>query len=119
MTPPPARGSLVAIAGLKRPDEQYRRSVFESARVELGATEYELELGWVYVHPEDRGTGLGADLCRQLIARAAHDGVLATTRPDNVPMTTILASLAFTLVGRPFPHTRRKESLALFVRPAP
>lgn len=48
-------GELVAIAGLKAPTESYRVAVFDRAGAKSSPTDFELELGWVYVVPESRG----------------------------------------------------------------
>ncbi|HSR67799.1 MAG TPA: GNAT family N-acetyltransferase [Acidobacteriota bacterium] len=106
-----------AISGLKAPSPGYRESLFEKARSGLSAAPYELELGWVYVVPHERGKGLGADLCRRLLQSEGTCGLFATTRPDNAPMIKILSALGFRRVGQPYP--RRRERLTLFLRPPP
>lgn len=112
-------GELVAIAGLKDPDERYRIDVFERSRAGASAANYPLELGWVYVVPEHRGKRLGERLCRRLLEDASSDGVFATTRPDNEPMIQILRVLGFAGAGEPFRHPRRDEELVLFLRKQP
>lgn len=112
-----AEGALSAIAGLKAPGGEYRRAVFEKAGAAGDADDYRLELGWVYVAPEQRGRGLGEDLCRRLLAQARGCGVFATTRPDNAPMIRILLRLGFTRAGEPYPRADRDEQLVLFLLP--
>lgn len=107
-------GTLAAIAGLKAPSEQYRDDVFTKADAGLAATEYRLELGWIFVLPDHRGKGLGQQLCEQLLERQSAGGVFATTRTDNMHMMRILDALHFTRIGRPYP--RRDELLVLFIR---
>lgn len=109
-----AGGTLAAIAGLKAPGEQYRNDVFTKADAGLCATEYPLELGWIFVRPDHRGKGLGQQLCEQLLERPSSGGVFATTRTDNAPMMRILDALHFKRIGKPYP--RRDEQLVLFVR---
>ena len=112
-----AGDNLTAIAALKAPDARYRNDVFNSADAGVGSAGYELELGWVFVFPDERGQGIAGDLCRKLLARSPRSPVFATTRPNNDPMIKILLGLGFARVGKPFP--RRDEMLALFLRPAP
>lgn len=114
-----ADDTLAAIAGLKAPDAQYRDQVFAKAASSVSPTDYELELGWVFVCPAHRGNRIGASLCRVLLAQQPESGVFATTRPDNGAMIKILGALGFVQAGKPYPHVRRNEDLALFLRSAP
>ncbi|MGD8331800.1 MAG: GNAT family N-acetyltransferase [Acidobacteriota bacterium] len=114
-----SRATLAAIAALKGPAAAYRDDVFAKAAPEADPTGYELELGWVFVVPEQRRQGIAAALCRALLAREPGHPVFATTRPDNTAMIGILSALDFERLGRPYPHVRRDEELALFVRGSP
>lgn len=106
--------TLVAIAGLKKPDERYRKAIFAKAEARVRASDYGLELGWVFVVPAYRGRRIAEQLCRTLLGRVPTSHVFATTRPDNVQMISILVGLDFARVGRPFP--RRNEELVLFLK---
>ncbi|MDX1578971.1 MAG: GNAT family N-acetyltransferase [Gemmatimonadota bacterium] len=107
-------GSLVAVAALKRPDESYRRDVFLKAGVPVRPSDVELELGWVFVTPDRRGSGIARRLCAELLAAVPGTALFATTRPDNLPMARILLDLDFERSGRPY--SREAEELALFLR---
>lgn len=106
--------SLVAIAALKAPGARYRERVFAEAGIGASPSEYELELGWVYVVAAHRGRGLGKDLCRQLLAQVESAPVFATTCPDNVGMVRTLSGLGFSRAGQPY--IRRNQELAVFLR---
>lgn len=114
----PQEGELGAIAGLKAPGDRYRQKLFEKAAVRADPAEYPLDLGWVFVLPSYRGHGFGESLCRRLLARVPTTGVFSTTRPDNRPMIRILLGLGFLPDGKPYPHPRRDEELAVFLRSA-
>ena len=114
----PREGELGAIAGLKAPAVRYRQELFEKAAVDADPAEYSLDLGWVFVLPGHRGHGIGESLCRRLLARVPTTGVFSTTRPDNRSMIRILLGLGFARAGKPYPHPRRDEELAVFLRPA-
>lgn len=107
--------SPAAIAALKAPTASYREDVFRKASSRVLSTGYGLELGWVYVVPEHRGRRIARSLCSELLACVAGCPVFATTRPDNAPMIRILLALGFRRSGRPFPHPRRLEEIALYV----
>lgn len=110
-----AGGTLAAIAALKAPPERYRDDVFEKANAGVSAADYELELGWVFVAPAQRGNRIAESLCRLLLARVPASPVFATTRPNNDSMIRILLALGFARTGKPYP--RRNEELVLFLRP--
>ncbi len=109
-----AGGSLVAVAAIKAPGERYRRDVFAQADAPVTPADHPLELGWVFVVPDYRRTGIAEALCRALLARAPTSSLFATTRPGNEFMIRILSALGFARVGKPYP--RRDEELVLFVR---
>ena len=109
-----AGGGLAAVAGLKAPDQRYREGIFQKADVPVSPADYELELGWIFVVPAQRGNRIAESLCRALLASEPTSGVLATTRPNNIAMIRILLALGFARTGRPYP--RRQEELALFLR---
>lgn len=107
-------GTLAAIAALKAPSEEHRQGIFEMADAPVSASDYELDLGWIFVLPAYRGHRIATTLCRLLLARVPTSRVFATTRPNNAPMIKILRALGFTQVGKPYP--RRNEELMLFLR---
>lgn len=111
-----APATLAAIAALKVPAPEYRDDVFAKAEAGIDPHAFELELGWVFVLPEQRRQGIAAALCCALLAREPARAVFATTRPDNAAMIGILSALRFERVGKPYPHVRRGEDLSLFVR---
>lgn len=105
---------LMAIAALKVPTELHREDLFGAAEADVSSAGYELELGWVYVVPDYRGSRIATHLCRLLLGRVSKTGVFATTRSNNSSMRRILHALDFGEVGKPFP--RRNEELVLFLR---
>jgi GNAT superfamily N-acetyltransferase len=108
--------TLAAIAALKAPAPEYRDDVFAKADAGMDPQPFGLELGWVFVLPEQRRQGVAAALCRTLLAREPGHAIFATTRPDNAAMIGILSVLGFDLVGKPYRHVRRGEDLSVFVR---
>jgi predicted GNAT family N-acyltransferase len=105
---------VTAIAALKAPDAAYRNDVFRKAEVGADPREYELELGWVFVVPAQRGNRIAEGLCHQLLASVPTSSVFATTRPNNAFMTKILSALGFRQAGRPY--LRNKQELVVFLR---
>lgn len=110
-----AAAGLCGVAALKAPGPEERRALFLGAGLPRGAERYELDLGWVFVLPEHRERGIGAAMCRELLARVAGAPVFSTTATDNGPMQRILAREGFAPAGHPYP--RRDEHLVLFLRP--
>ena len=109
-----ADGELVGVAALKVRTEEYRRDLFVKAGVPDGHCDYGLELGWVFVAPSHRQSGIAGRLCRVLMERAQACGVFSTTRTDNEFMSRILLSIGFERTGKPYLY--RGEELQLFLR---
>ena len=110
----PVRDTLRAVAAIKAPDERSRHDLFKLAAAPVDGSDYQLELGWVFVAPAYRGRQIAEDLCRQLLVRVPASPLFATTRAGNEPMMRILEALGFARVGRPFP--RRDNDFLLYLR---
>lgn len=108
---------LVGVAGLKYPNAAYRARVSQGSRVAIPATEFEFELGWIFVLPSARG-GKSLPLCTELLAAAEKKGVFATTRTGNTAMHKTLLKLGFEPAGRSWPSRKNEDDLLLFVRSA-
>lgn len=106
-------GTVIAVAGLKRPSEEHTARVFAEAGADIRPADCSVELGWVFVVPDHQGNRIASKLCGELMKRSRGSCVYATTRPNNVPMIQILLALGFVRTGRPF--VRRGQELALFI----
>lgn len=106
---------LVGVAGLKHPSVNHRAELETGSGEALDAAEIPLELGWVYVRPDQRG-GKSAVLCTPLLERVRSVGVFATSRADNVPMHSTLSKLGFKRSGNDWPSGLNPAQLLLFVR---
>lgn len=73
-----AGGDLVAVAAIKSPDESYRRATFADADAPASAQDDLLKLGWVFVMPVHRRSGIAERLCRALVTRVSTCGLFAT-----------------------------------------
>lgn len=105
---------LIGIAALKHPDAHYALSVFHKAGSKVNATEYALELGWLYISPSGRGRKLSHLLVQEAIRQANGSGIFATSRADNTPMHKALAAAAFTRQGNEYRSRRGLYTLTLF-----
>jgi ribosomal protein S18 acetylase RimI-like enzyme len=105
---------LTAIAGLKSPAADQVRAIFETAGVDADPSDYDIELGWVYVAPEFRRKGIARGLCRKLLNRVGAAPLFATTRVENSPMKGLLDQLGFRSSGGPYP--RRQQMFEAFLR---
>ncbi|MES2281069.1 MAG: hypothetical protein V4542_06620 [Pseudomonadota bacterium] len=108
-------GDLVGVAGLKHPSVNHRVEVETGSGEELDAAEFPIEIGWVYVRPEQRG-GRSMSLCTPLLERVRSVGVFATSRVDNRPMHSTLRKLGFKQSGCDWPSGLNPAKLLLFVR---
>jgi hypothetical protein len=108
---------LIGVAGLKVPSENHRSEVALGSGATLPASNFQLELGWVFVIPSARG-GKSLALCAPLIEAALGHGIYATSRSNNQPMHSTLAKLGFTRAGKSWPSGLNPEDLWLFIRHA-
>jgi hypothetical protein len=108
-------GELVGVAGLKHPSVNHREEVETGSGEALDSTKIPLELGWVYVRPEQRG-GRSMAICAPLLERVRSVGVFATSRADNVPMHSTLSKLGFKRSGDDWPSGLNPAKLLLFIR---
>lgn len=109
---------LLGVGGLKRPSTNHRKDVEAGASVTLGAKQFPLELGWVFILPSARGRKLSLPLCEPLVAAAANRGVFATSREEKKGMHATLVKLGFERVGDSWPSVENDGNLFLFTRNA-
>src|SRR5712691_3363705 len=77
-------GYITGVAAIKNPARSYKQRVFQKAGEEEEQANYYFELGWVYVRPAFRGSGLSRSLVETALAMGGVEGVFATTRADNM-----------------------------------
>ncbi|MBN8886835.1 MAG: GNAT family N-acetyltransferase [Rudaea sp.] len=92
------------------------RQGLAKARPELNASNFEFELGWVYVHPSARGHRLASSLVQELLSRLKGTAIYATCRVDNTRMHASLFRAGFRQAGTPYPSKINDPELRLFVR---
>ncbi len=106
---------LIAVGGIKRPDDGYRAKVF--AKAGLGDPgRFPYELGWVFVDERYRRKGISTALVSALAQRLGDAPAYATTRVDNEGMHRSLAMEGFKPAGMPYPSTRKGDHLQVFLR---
>lgn len=111
-------GTLVGIAALKHPEAGYREGVISKSGFPLPVEKFPYELGWIYISPAARRTGLSVTLAHALFSRVGSTNVFATARSDNIAIHGFLAKAAFEAVGTPYKSTRGDYALQVFVRHA-
>jgi hypothetical protein len=47
-------GALIGVGGIKRPSNSYRVGVFLKAKVEIDPSQFDFELGWIYIEKAGR-----------------------------------------------------------------
>lgn len=110
---------LLGIGALKSPLSTYSASVFKKAAATLPATQYPLELGWVFVLPSARGKGLSHRLVQAALDRAGDRQVFATARSDNLRIHASLHAASFARHGSEYPSNRGPHRLVLFLHTVP
>jgi GNAT superfamily N-acetyltransferase len=108
--------ALAGVAGLKNPNPNHKREVFETAGSLELIDGYRFELGWIYVDDGFRNKGYSRQLVAELLPKANNMGVYATSLIDNEPMHRSLAREGFVKVGKSWPSKRKGKFLALFLK---
>ncbi len=106
------------VGALKRPNANYRKSVFERSHVDHSPTGFPLELGWVYVTPAHRRKGISAMLVQLLLGAVGNRNVFATSRTTNSSMQSTLERFGFVCSGHPYASGMGGHMLQLFIRVA-
>lgn len=109
--------TLVAVGALKRFYQQYKNSIFEKAGCSDIASNYQLEMGWMYVKPESRGRGFGRELIEAMISQLNGQSAYTTVRFDNYIMHYMLEGYGFKRVGTEYPSIKGNNKIILYIRP--
>jgi GNAT superfamily N-acetyltransferase len=112
------QGCTKGIAALKSPSARYTKRVFQKAQAAAVASEFKLELGWVFVLPSARGAGLAHELVVAALGVADGCALFATTRSDNVAMLKVLKAHDFVSHGKVFASQRGDHHIVLLLRHA-
>lgn len=105
---------LVGVGAIKNPEEQHIKTVSEESKFER-LKGYGRELGWICVHPEHRGIGLGRLIVKVLL-REYKEALWATTRENNFSIHKILSEVGFYWVGESYESEIGDYRLLLWVR---
>jgi hypothetical protein len=100
---------------LKQPNTVYRAKVFQAAGVPRLEPKFQLEVGYVYVLPDQRSTGVSVNLMRT-VNRQLPPNVFATSREQNTTINKILQFAGFRASGEPYPSSRGNYRLILWTR---
>ena len=65
-------GECVSVGALKCPNENYKNRVFLKSGVPDSGSDYQYELGYLYISPKSRGNGVGIFLM-QSVYKALND----------------------------------------------
>lgn len=106
---------LVAVGAIKRPNAGYRAGIFDKAGVKQDPTQFEFELGWIYVDPSVRGKGIASAVVEVLVHTLHGARAYATSRVNNEPMHTSLMRYGFTPIGSPYPSQLNEPNIQLFL----
>ena len=95
-------GVVCGIGAIKNPNTDYKTNVFSKAEVKQECNQYSVELGWLYVRPEARKTGIGGILMETCIQSLGNSTCFSTTREDNLPVHRLFEKYGFIRLGVPY-----------------
>ena len=108
-------GHMVGAVVLKVPNAQYRQRVFVKAGVPEQERNYNLEVGYAFVAPGHRASGVSVRLLGAMRNRMPAQ-VFATTREQNTAINTLLRFAGFRVTGRPYASDRGTYNLLLWTK---
>lgn len=108
-------GDCVAVGAIKNPIAGYKAGIFEKAGVPE-QSQYEHELGWLYVSKPARGRGYGRVLMESILDSLSGKACFATTREDNVSMHYLLDQFGFAKLGQPYKSQNGDYFLVLYTK---
>ena len=92
---------VIGIGGIKIPLEIYKEKVFNAAGVPELMDEYDFEIGWIYIIPEYRGSGI-FKFAKEIKKLMSHRRVFITTRADNKIIVKMLERNGVQQLGEPY-----------------
>jgi GNAT superfamily N-acetyltransferase len=107
---------IVAVAALKRPNERYRKSVFQKSGATESPSDWEVELGWIFVCEGHRRKSLARKLVAALFTHEPDRNVFATTREQNDPIMPLLKEFGFVQEGTAYASSNGAYNLLLHLR---
>ncbi len=113
------RDKLVAVAGLQRPVEGYKKGVFKKAGAESSAEDFAFEFCWAYTRDDYRGRGFCSELLQGILEQAGNSNMFAIVRSNNKRMADILQKQGFVLEGFPYSRRAHRYTFQLYLRAAP
>ena len=108
-------GHMVGAVVLKVPNAQYRQRVFEKAGVPELERNYRLEVGYAFVAPGHRASGVSVRLLGAMRNQMPAQ-VFATTREQNTAINTLLQFAGFRVTGEPYASDRGTYNLLLWTK---
>ena len=111
-------GIPVGSGALKKPNKNYRLTVFQKAGSREEPGKYEAELGWVFLRTEFRGQGLSTALMKELLLAAGGKAIYATARKNNKTMRAILTKFGFLQEGKDYPSDEGNYRMVLYIKKA-
>lgn len=109
-------GTLAGTAGIKRPYDNYRSSVFNKAKASLSPNSFSLELGWIVVSPAFRRRGFAHRLIKESMNIIGENKIFSTTRESNTAIHNCLEFHNFKICGEAFLSRNGRSNLVLFTR---
>lgn len=106
--------SLIGIGAIK----QVYKTPFDKAGVSELKSNYNSELGYLFIKDEKefRGKGIAKAICNLLISQIQEENIFATTeQSDSNSMKYILQSLNFEKVGETYEGAKTKKKIGLYL----
>ncbi len=109
--------TLLGVAAVKRPLVSYKKRIFTGVGSRYDYNFFALELGYIAVHPDHTGGGIGDSLIKVAVVKIANRAAFATARESNNWTSKHLAQYDF--VQEDKSYGEGSDKFLLFIRKAP
>ena len=109
---------LIGVAAVKRPNDGYKKGIFEKAQTKENPSSFSFEIGWIVIEKNYQRQDLSHVLMKEALQITKGNKVFATTITDNQPMRKTNKRYGFNPTGNSYPTNRegRNYSLTLFLK---
>ena len=108
----PDTKNIEAVGALKKPNESYKKKVFEKSESQVNRHNYAFELGWIVCLKEEKGIGQKITSALAIYKPKQY----ATVRKENAKMNHILQKFGFTQVGKSYKSDRGNYENNLYLK---
>lgn len=106
------RNELIGISAIKKPNLNYKNTIFKKADIEIHSSDFDYELGYSFTKEFHQGKGINYKINRRLISDI-HDGNIYATTANPV-MKHLMKKLEFDEIGNEYKGEINEDMIQIF-----